>query len=124
MADRDGDVLVVGSGPAGMSAALPLVEAGLRLLMVDGGQTPDVNLPDGEFLDLRTRDVAQADWMIGRDGHALGSRATASPKFRVPALDYAFRGFAAANRIESERFTVVGSLAVGGLSNAWGCGVA
>ena len=124
MSDRDGDVLVVGSGPAGVSAAFPLVEAGLRVLLVDGGQTPDASIPDGEFLDLRAHDAAQGDWMIGRDGHALGSGATASPKFRVPALDYAFRGFAAANRIEAERFTVVGSLAVGGLSNAWGCGVA
>lgn len=124
MAERDGDVLVVGSGPAGVSAAFPLVEAGLRVLLVDGGATPDVRRPEHEFLALRKQDRAQADWMLGRRGHALAARAAASPKFRVPALDFAFRGFAAANRIEGEHFSVVGSLAIGGLSNAWGCGVA
>lgn len=29
------DVIIVGSGPAGTSAAYPLVKAGLKVLMVD-----------------------------------------------------------------------------------------
>ena len=33
----DFDVIIVGSGPAGVSAAFPLVESGLNVLMVDGG---------------------------------------------------------------------------------------
>ena len=46
-ADRPSfDVIVVGSGPAGVSAAFPLVESGLRVLMVDGGETPSVGVPD------------------------------------------------------------------------------
>ena len=37
MSELDADVIVIGSGPAGVSAALPLVEAGRRVLMIDGG---------------------------------------------------------------------------------------
>ena len=33
------DVIIVGSGPAGTSAAYPLVQAGLRVLMVDAAST-------------------------------------------------------------------------------------
>ena len=124
MADVDGDVLVVGSGPAGVSAALPLVESGLRVVMVDGGRRPDVVLPQGEYLALRRNDASQAEWMLGRGAPASLDRPGESPKFRVPTLEFAFRGFADANRIEGVAFNVVGSLAVGGLSNAWGCGVA
>ena len=31
------DVIVVGSGPAGVSAAYPLIKAGLKVAIIDGG---------------------------------------------------------------------------------------
>ena len=34
----DPDVVIIGTGPAGVSAAYPLVEAGLQVLMIDGGR--------------------------------------------------------------------------------------
>lgn len=120
---HDADVLVVGSGPAGVSAAFPLVEAGLRTWIVDGGEQPALDVPDGEYLALRRHDAGQARWLLGEDAHALREQAASSPKFRAPTLAYAFRDYAAANGIAAERFALVGSLAVGGLSNAWGCGV-
>jgi choline dehydrogenase-like flavoprotein len=124
-ADRPSfDVIVVGSGPAGVSAAFPLVESGLRVLMVDGGETPGVGVPDTEYLAARESDLRQWEWMVGRDYRALREAAATSPKFRAPTLEYVFRGFMEANRIVAEGFTPVGSLAVGGLSNAWGCGIA
>jgi choline dehydrogenase-like flavoprotein len=118
------DVIVVGSGPAGVSAAFPLIDAGFRVLMVDGGVLPDVALPRGEYLESRASDARQWEWMVGRDFQALRQQGAMSPKFRAPTLDYVFRDFLDANRIAAEDFVPVGSLAVGGLSNAWGCGVA
>ena len=118
------DVIVVGSGPAGVSAAFPLVDAGLRVLMVDGGILPDVELPRGEYLATRASDDRQWEWMVGRNFGALRQPGAISPKLRAPTLDYVFRGFVDANRIAADNFVPVGSLAVGGLSNAWGCGVA
>lgn len=118
------DVIIVGSGPAGVSAAFPLVEAGLRVLMVDGGKQPGVLPPETDFILARSNDTEQWKWMVGEDFHALKMRDAVSPKLRVPAHAYAFEGFEARNQVVGENFITVGSLAAGGLSNAWGCGVA
>ncbi|MBC7601457.1 MAG: GMC family oxidoreductase [Ramlibacter sp.] len=118
------DVIIVGSGPAGVSAAFPLVEAGLQVLMVDGGLMPEVPPPPGQYLDLRRTDEHQVSWMVGDDFHALRNSAAISPKLRAPGHSHVFEGFASANRIDAHDFIGVGSLARGGLSNAWGCGVA
>jgi choline dehydrogenase-like flavoprotein len=120
----DFDVIIVGSGPAGVSAAFPLVEAGLRILMVDGGKRPDVQPPEMDFLSARTNDAEQWKWMVGEDFHALKMRDAVSPKLRVPSHAFAFDGFGRGNKIEGTDFITVGSLATGGLSNSWGCGVA
>jgi len=118
------DVIIVGSGPAGVSAAFPLLEAGLRVLMVDGGKQPDVLTPEADFLSARSNDTDQWKWMLGEDFHTLKMRDAVSPKLRAPTHHYVFDNFAAKNYIESENFIAIGSLAKGGLSNAWGCGVA
>lgn len=118
------DVIIVGSGPAGVSAAFPLARAGLRVLMVDGGNRPSTAPLDRSYLSMRSEGAEQWKWMVGRDLHAIKFRESASPKLRVPTHDYVFRDFASRNRIEAEHFIAVGSLAQGGLSNAWGCGVA
>lgn len=123
-AKADFDVVIVGSGPAGVSAAFPLVEAGLNVLMVDGGRSAGVALPDRQFLDLRRAEAGQWNWMVGRDFHALRQADAVSPKLRAPTHAAVFEGFAAANAIKADNFVAVGSLAPGGLSNAWGCGVA
>ena len=118
------DVIIVGSGPAGISAAIPLAESGLRVLMVDGGGHASIAPPTKPFLDSRTEDVDQWKWMIGEDYHALRNIGAVSPKLRVPTHGYVFEKFNVANRIAGKNFVTVGSLATGGLSNAWGCGVA
>ena len=118
------DVIIVGSGPAGVSAAFPLVEAGLRVLMVDGGKRPDTQPPEMDFIAARTRDTEQWKWMVGENFHALKLRDAVSPKLRVPSQAYAFDGFGHGNQVVGKDFIAVGSLATGGLSNVWGCGVA
>ena len=124
MTSRDFDVIIVGSGPAGVSVAFPLARAGLRVLMVDGGRIPAVAPPSRPFLDLRSGDAAQWKWMLGQDFHAVKCWDAASPKLRAPTHDYVFKDFISRNRIEVKDFIAVGSLAQGGLSNSWGCGVA
>jgi choline dehydrogenase-like flavoprotein len=120
----DFDVIIVGSGPAGVSAAFPLVEAGLSVLMVDGGRKPGIAPPEADFLLARANEVAQWKWMVGDDFHALKMRDAVSPKLRAPPHAYAFEGFEVSNKIVGKDFITIGSLATGGLSNAWGCGVA
>ncbi|MDR7100826.1 choline dehydrogenase-like flavoprotein [Lysobacter niabensis] len=118
-------VIIVGAGPAGTSAALALVERGIPVRVLEAG-TAAVKLPPaGNYLDLRFRDPEQWLWQIGASGEALQAQATASPKLRVPGLRPIFQGYAESNRLKPEPgFHLVGALAPGGLSNAWGCGVA
>jgi hypothetical protein len=123
-ANVDFDVMIVGSGPAGVSAAFPLLEAGLRVLMVDGGHGATLAPPAGQLLDLRCHDADQWRWMAGRDFHSLRQAEAVSPKLRVPTHATVFEGFLEANRITADDFLATGSLAPGGLSNVWGCGVA
>jgi choline dehydrogenase-like flavoprotein len=120
----DFDVIIVGSGPAGVSAAFPLVHSGLRVLMVDGGRSATVKPPSGPFLKERSEGSAQWKWMVGDDFHALRKIDAVSPKLRAPTLGFVFDDFIATNRIKTTNFVAVGSLSTGGLSNAWGCGVA
>lgn len=124
MNSRAFDVVIVGSGPAGTSAAYPLVEAGLDVLMVDGGKTALNFPPENKYLDERQFSQRQWEWIIGKDFHALRHKNAVSPKLRSPTHDYVFSGFNEFNQIRYEKFIGVGSLARGGLSNAWGCGVA
>jgi choline dehydrogenase-like flavoprotein len=120
----DFDIIIVGSGPAGVSVAFPLLEAGLRVLMVDGGEHKTLSSPSSDFLTARSSDQSQWKWMIGEDFYALQRRDAVSPKLRVPIHAYAFEGFAKGNQILGENFVTLGSMARGGLSNVWGCGVA
>jgi len=120
----DFDVIIIGSGPAGVSAAFPLVKAGLRVLMVDGGKQSKLAPPQDDFLSARVKDTEQWKWMVGEDFHALKMHDAVSPKLRAPPLAYVFDEFQRENHIVSDNFITVGSLATGGLSNAWGCGVA
>lgn len=117
------DAIILGSGPAGVSAAFPLLDRGLRVLMIDGDLGHSPPPPPAGYSDARSTDPDQWRWMLGSDFHALKTRALSSPKFRVPALASVFSDFQHENRIHTDNFSAVGSLAAGGLSNAWGCGV-
>lgn len=118
------DVIIVGSGPAGVSAAFPLVHAGIKVLMVDGGREAKVAPPSQPYLTERYEGKDQWKWMVGKDFNALRKMDAVSPKLRTPTHNYVFDDFIAQNCIEAKNFISVSSLAKGGLSNAWGCGVA
>lgn len=118
------DFIIIGSGPAGVSAAFPLVEAGLKVLMLDGGKEATLNPLTNSYLTERRESTRQWEWMIGKDFYALKNLGESSPKLRIPGHEYVFDQFVTSNQILAENFVAIGSLAKGGLSNAWGCGVA
>lgn len=116
------DILIVGAGPAGTTAALALVERGARIRLVDAGTGGRPVAPRGEFLQLRFSDRDQSRWQV--DSGIFMESSQTSPKMRVPAYRKLFNGYSLANRIHTEDFHLIGAMASGGLSNAWGCSVA
>src|SRR5262245_37396536 len=62
------DVIVVGSGASAVHAACPLVEAGLRVVMLDVGNRDAAYapvIPDAPFSRLRRQDDLQHRYFLG-----------------------------------------------------------
>lgn len=118
----DIDVVVVGSGPAGVSAAWPLVEAGRRVLMVDaGGATTPPPIERPPLAQVRGRTDAWRH-LLGARLQSLRAMPDMSPKLRTAAEPALARDYCEHNCIATSGFTAIGALARGGLSNIWGAG--
>ncbi len=94
----DTEFIVIGSGPAGVSAAIALVEAGRRVLMIDGAGPQ-----------------SSPEW-----GMALRPDNGLSPKLRTPAALSIIEPFRDWLNVTEDGFHAVGSLARGGLARIWG----
>ena len=118
-------VVIIGSGPAGVSAAFPLVKKGMRVLMLDGGRETTDHFEINRHDTMRQLRQSSKHWkiMIGERFERFEADRTASPKYRIPAHHQSFIDFKQRYMIRTDNFTVYGSLARGGLSNLWGAGV-
>ncbi len=118
--DSMADVVVIGSGPAGVSVARPLLEAGVRVLMIDaGGDHAPPAAPTGTIGEFRR---APERWRV-RFGSGLAgliSGGDLSPKLNTPLAHYVLQDFQAAQRLDTDAFHAFGSLQRGGLSSIWG----
>ncbi|MBB2683732.1 UNVERIFIED_ORG: choline dehydrogenase-like flavoprotein [Rhizobium etli] len=108
MKTRDADFIIVGSGPAGVSAAFPLIAAGRRVLMLDAGN------------DARSRDESRSARVLGSKLESLRADDGSSPKLQTPVARGILERFRRESGITGEGFMPVASLARGGLSNIWG----
>ena len=104
----DADVIVIGSGPAGVSAAWPLAEAGRRVLMIDGAaeRSPDIATPWRQMLGDRLEALQPDDGL--------------SPKLRTPEAREVTGDFNRWSVLETDEFLPLGAMARGGLSRIWG----
>ncbi|MBF0323968.1 MAG: GMC family oxidoreductase [Alphaproteobacteria bacterium] len=114
------DVIIVGSGPAGVSAAWPLVDAGLTVLMVDAGVDAPAPPPVERPTLAEARRTGLVRWLLGGKLEHLRTVGNTSPKLRTAAAAEFTQGFVEANRIVSRGFHVIGTLSPGGLSAVWG----
>lgn len=118
--------VIIGTGAAGVSAAWPLAEAGIPVTLLDpdpGGPAPPA-LPDRPYLEARRGEAAQWRWLLDPASPPASLLDDTSPKFRAPTLAHVFAGHAAAQGISTEGFHMMGSLAAGGMTLAWGAGAA
>lgn len=118
------DIVVIGAGPAGVAAACAGLDAGLSVVLVDGGGPGVEAVPDRGLVEVRSRDPEQWRALVGTDFHALRGDGAATPKLRAPTIRHVFANYADAYGLREDDFLALGSLSGGGLSNAWGAGVA
>ena len=113
-------ICVIGSGPAGVAAAYPLVKAGHQVLMLDVG------------LELEPELRAMVNRMAATDKHSwrsddlgqlrLGMKASRAGVMlkRVYGSDFPYRNAAEEISLQRHNAGLLPSFALGGLSNAWG----
>lgn len=119
---RTYDAIVIGSGAAGVHAALPLAEAGLHVLMLDGGiPAPPIirKPPDGGFAELRRRSYEQIRWFVGEDISLLYAQ------MKLSGMVGGNRNFVSRHTKEllplhANDEDILQTLAEGGLASAWG----
>jgi len=114
------EVIIVGSGPAGVSAAWPLLEAGVTVMMIDAAsEVPLPAAPRGDIGSFR-RDPSR--WKVQFGGNLAGVDPSGdqSPKLTTPLAREMLAGFATTIGLRVRDFLALGSLSRGGLSNIWG----
>lgn len=115
------DFLIIGSGPAGVSAAWPLVKAGRHVLMVDAG---GMHLPAAPRVHSTLEWAEKEDrWkdILGADLGGLKTDSRYSPKFATPLGRAVMKaGQNMAPPIEADNALVSRAAATGGLSTIWG----
>ncbi|NYJ10485.1 choline dehydrogenase-like flavoprotein [Rhizobium leguminosarum] len=107
----DADFIIIGSGPAGVSAAFPLIAAGRRVLMLDAGD------------DAGSQEESRSVRVLGRNLESLRADDGSSPKLQTPVSRGILERFQRESGISGDDFKPIGSLARGGLSNIWGAQV-
>lgn len=123
--DARADVIVVGSGPAAVHAAYPLVEAGLAVRMLDVGERdPDdaPRAPDLPFAELRRSDPAQHRYLLGDHFEGIGFGHTGAGAQLTAPRQYVCRDADRLQPVASRSFFPLHSVAEGGLGQAWGAG--
>jgi choline dehydrogenase-like flavoprotein len=120
IAEFGAQVIIVGSGPAGVSATFPLLEAGIRVLMLDASGAADAEPPASRPLGEFRRDPGRWRERFGADLAGLTMSGDVSPKFATPLARSVLAGFAESNGLTTRNFLAAGSLGRGGLSPIWG----
>lgn len=114
---NDADVIIIGSGPAGVSAAWPLLEAGVRVLMLDASEA---GLPYSAHASLSELRDDPGRWRTELGASGPLADAGVSPKFATPLARATLAGFAEAATLTTDNFMGLGSQASGGLTRIWG----
>ncbi len=119
------DVLIVGSGASAVNAAYPLVEAGLRVRMLDLGnrdQRYAPLVPDRSFSEIRREDSEQHRYFLGDRFEGIDFGQTGAGAQLTPPRQFVWRDADRLTPVDSANFFPLESLACGGLAGAWGAG--
>jgi len=119
------DVLIVGSGASAVNAACPLVQAGLRVRMLDVGHRDEryaPMIPDRAFAEIRSCEPDQHQYFLGDRSCGIAFGHTGAGAQLTPPRQFVCRATDELTPVESDKFFPIESLARGGLAAAWGAG--
>lgn len=119
------DCIIIGGGPAAVSAAFPLVEAGLEVLMLDGGiksKNSFDNLGDMDFDSIRRKISDQHLIFLGQDlsGALLSEGTDQSSHMTSGRFSYVVEKTEKFLPVRSNKFYMAQTLAKGGMTEVWG----
>jgi len=120
------DVIVVGSGPGGLHAASRLVEAGLRVLLLDFGNRDERYaplIPRRPFSDIRRSDPAQHRYLLGDRFEGIPFGPVRVGAQLTPPRMHILADAAERQPVDAPGFAASMSLACGGLGAGWSAGV-
>lgn len=116
-------VIVVGSGASATQAAFPLVQRGVRVLMLDVGNTDQRYaglVPEAPFSELRAQDPFQHRYFLGDsfEGVPFGNVRVGAQL--TPPRRHIRHDVERLTPMETSTFAGMESLALGGLGAGWG----
>lgn len=120
------DVVVVGSGPGGVNAAAALVQAGLRVVMLDYGSEDRRYaplIPRQDFTTLRRTDPDQHRYLLGDRFEGIPFGPVRVGAQLTPPRGHILAEAAGRLPVDSDGFSASASLARGGLGAGWSAGV-
>lgn len=119
----DTDVAIIGSGPAGVTAAKVFLEAGLKVIIIEAGDSSPIAGINNSWSEFRESATGQAGELFSGFFDLNNSRVDRSPKFSTPWLSKKVDDAASILDLEFQDFAGTQIPAIGGLSESWGAGV-
>jgi len=121
------DVLIIGSGISGVSAALGFADRGIKTCMIDAGLEPS---QEGE-MNQNLYDFCEKndcfDVMIGKNFEGLYNldrrKKNLPAKLTAPRMRFVTDHSNEFSPVKENNFQLIQSFAKGGLANAWGAGL-
>ena len=81
---NNAEVLIIGSGPAGINVAWPLVASGISVVMVDGSNNNIPNSPSNTTISNLRKSADGWRYFLGDDLEGLYADKDISLKFSTP----------------------------------------
>lgn len=120
-------IIIVGSGPAGVAAALQCSKLGVKPLLLDVGEEKKRTSKEiGGNLYTYRRHHDCFDLLIGKKFQRLAHLANKTPaplKLTAPSMEYVTKDAQRISTIDVKDFHAIQSFATGGLANAWSAGL-